>query len=96
MSDRTYNLKDLSEDIAQQFILSHAQAARITRYAVDRLRENLALGRQVRLHRLGTLTARPRAAGLARNPTTGERVYVPARRVVRLATSPSLRRRVNQ
>lgn len=91
----TYNLKDLSDDLAAEFELTHKRGAEVARFVVDRLKNELAAGKQVRLHKFGTLEARHRAAGKARNPVTGERINVPSRRVVKLTVSPELKTQLN-
>jgi nucleoid DNA-binding protein len=93
-TEATFNLKDLSDDVAVKFGLSFHAGAEVTRFVLDRIKQNLAAGKQVRLHQFGTLEARARKAGEARNPATGARVMVPARRVVKLTVSPALKRMV--
>jgi nucleoid DNA-binding protein len=93
-TEATYNLKDLSDDVAVKFGVSFHAGSEITKFIFDRIKSNLAAGKQVRLHQFGTLAARQRKAGEARNPATGARVTVPARRVVKLNVSPALKRLV--
>lgn len=90
----TFNMKDLSDAVATRFGLSQQDGANITRFVFETVKEELAAGKQVRLHQFGTLEARPRAASEARNPATGERVAVPAHRVVKLTVSPALKQLV--
>src|SRR5690606_19286206 len=92
MSARTYNLKDISNEIALEYGLTQKRGAELARFVLERIQEELVSGKQVRLHQFGTLQARTRAAGVARNLVTGELVGVPSRRVVRLTVSPSLKR----
>lgn len=91
MTTPTFNMKDLSDAVAEKFEMTHQAGAEVARFVFDRIKEELAAGRQVRLHKFGTLEARKRAAGVARNPVTGDRITVPARRVVKLTVSPSLK-----
>lgn len=91
MPTNTFNMKDLSNAVAEQFNLSNQAGAQITRYVFDRIKDELTAGKQVRLHQFGTLEARSRAAGFARNPSTNERIAVPARRVVKLTVSNSFK-----
>lgn len=95
MATPTYNLKDLSHEIAKEFGLTQQSGARIARFAFDRIKQELSNGKQVRVHKFGTLMAKKRAAGVARNPASGERVVIPARKVVRLTVSPALRSQIN-
>lgn len=63
--------------------------------AVDALFESvasaLARGDRVVLRRFGVFHTRPRKAGKARNPRTGEPVGIPRGRVVRFRPAPGLR-----
>jgi nucleoid DNA-binding protein len=90
----TFNMKDLSFAVAARFGLSQQDGANITRFVFETVKDELAAGKQVRLHQFGTLEARPRPASEARNPATGERVVVPAHRVVKLTVSPALKQLV--
>lgn len=91
MSTSTFNMKDLSDAVAERFELTNQAGAEIARFVFDRIKDELAAGRQVRLHKFGTLEARQRKAGVARNPVSGERINVPSRRVVKLTVSPALK-----
>ncbi|MBU9200113.1 HU family DNA-binding protein [Burkholderia multivorans] len=84
-------MKDLSDAVAERFNLTHQTGAEVARFVFERIKDELSAGKQVRLHKFGTLEARERAAGVARNPVTGERIEVPARRVVKLTVSPALK-----
>lgn len=95
MSTTTFNMKDLSLAVAKEFGLSNQTGSKVTRFVFDRIKAELAAGKQVRLHQFGTLEARTRAAGFARNPSTGDRVNVPSRRVVKLTVSDTLKDQVN-
>jgi len=95
MSNRTFNLKDLSLEISEVFDLTQQRGAAIAGFVFDRIRDELTNGKQVRIHKFGTFTAKSRAAGVARNPINGRRVNVPSRKVVRLGVSPFLRKHVN-
>lgn len=87
----TFNMKDLSDAVAAEFGLTRQAGAAMTKFVFDQVKAELADGKQVRLHKFGTLEARVRAAGVARNPVTGARIEVPARRVVKLTVSPALK-----
>lgn len=87
----TFNMRDLSNAIADRFELTNQSGAEIARFVFDRIKAEVAQGKQVRLHRFGTVEARERAAGVARNPVTGARIAVPKRRVVKLTVSPALK-----
>ncbi len=96
MTTPTFNMKDLSDAVAERFGLTHQGGADVARFVFDGIKAELAEGKQVRLHKFGTLEARERAAGVARNPVTGDRIAVPARRVVKLTVSPSLKNQLSR
>lgn len=96
MTTATFNMKDLSDDVAERFALTHQTGAEVTRFVFDRIKQELTAGKQVRLHQFGTLEARQRAAGVARNPRTSARITVPTRRVVKLTVSPALKHQLNK
>lgn len=87
----TFNMKDLSNNVASTFGFTGKQAAAVTKHVFDKIKDEILAGNQVRLHHFGTLEARRRQAGVARNPQTGERLTVPARRVLKLTVATSLR-----
>lgn len=91
MNNSTFNMKDLSDAVAERFDLTNQAGAEVARFVFDRIKDELAAGKQVRLHKFGTLEARQRAAGVARNPVTGDRINVPSRRVVKLTVSPAMK-----
>jgi len=94
-SAKTFNLRDLSREMAEAFNLTHQKSTAVALFMFDRIKEEMIKGKQVRIHKFGTLLAKPRAAGVARNPVNGVRVDVPSRKVVRLKVSPALRKLVN-
>jgi len=91
MPKQTYNMKDLSNDVAGSFGLTAKQGASLTKFVFDKIKGELMAGSQVRLHHFGTLEARKRRAGVARNPQTGERLNVPERRVLKMTVATSFR-----
>lgn len=92
----TFNMRDLSNAVAERFELTNQSGAEIAHFVFDKIKEELAAGKQVRLHKFGTVEARDRAAGVARNPVTGARIEVPERRVVKLTVSPALKSYIAQ
>jgi nucleoid DNA-binding protein len=92
----TFNMRDLSNAIADKFNVTNQSGADIAEFVFNKIKQEVIDGRQVRLHQFGTIEARARKAGVARNPVSGERVEVPARRVVKLTVSPSFRLLVSQ
>lgn len=93
---QTFNMKDLSDAVSSKFEFSNAVGVQVTRYVFERIKQELLAGKQVRLHHFGTLEARPRAAGNARNPATGARIVIPARHVLKLTVSKVLKAQISR
>lgn len=85
----TFNMTDLSRAVAAEFGLSLEEASERIRFVFDRLKQAVASGAQVRLHRFGTLEARMRKPGIARHLVTGAPIPVAAHRVPKLTPSPA-------
>lgn len=90
----TYNMTDLSGDVAENFGLTQASGSDITRFIFDRIKKEVAAGKPVRLHQFGTLKASKRKARKAHNPKTGVELRVPAHRVVKLVPSPAFKQQL--
>lgn len=90
-SKDTFNMKDLSVALANNFNLTAKQGAEMARFVFDEVKSQVLAGKQVRLHHFGTLEAHLRQAGVARNPQNGERLVVPPRRVLKLTVASSLK-----
>lgn len=92
----TYNLRELSDEVAEKFGMTLQGGADVARFILERIKSNVVAGKQVRLHQFGTLEAHSRAAGTARNPRTNTSICLPARRVVKLTVSPAFKSRLNE
>lgn len=90
----TFNMTDLAQEVAAAFGLSHNDAAELVRYIFARIKSAMVDGKQVRLHRFGTMEARMRKAGIARHLVTGEPIPVAAHRVAKFIPSPALETRL--
>lgn len=66
----------------------------ILKVAGDVCAEALVQGRRVSLAGLGKIEVARRAARSGRNPITGERMRIPARRIVRLNASGALKQKL--
>jgi nucleoid DNA-binding protein len=74
--------KELAEAIADEMRLTHAQATEIVQRVFDRILETLVKEGRLELRNLGVFDVKEREPRTARNPRTGEKVQVPAKRVV--------------
>ena len=59
------------------------------------LRNEIAVGNEVRVHELGTFKIAVRKAHTGRNPSTGEAIEVPEKRVPQLKFNGAISRELN-
>ena len=75
--------------------LTRAEAEAVVKIVLDAIAEALARGERVELRGFGSFSTRVRGPRRARNPKTGEEVFVPARRTPYFRPSKELARLVN-
>lgn len=85
------NKEQLVERIAQQANLSKKDANAALDAALDAIATALRRGEKVTLVGFGTFQVRERKAREGRNPQTGERIRIPARRVPAFTAGKELR-----
>jgi DNA-binding protein HU-beta len=82
---------DLVESIATEFELTKRQAGEIVDLVLDEIKEALQAGDKVQLIPFGSFLVRQRKAREGRNPKTGEKIKIPARRVPAFSAGKGLR-----
>ena len=88
---------ELITRIAERYpFLTPAEAERIVASIFDEIGNSLASGRRVELRGFGSFSVRERQARVGRNPRTGERVEVEAKRLPFFKTGKLLRQRLNE
>jgi len=85
------NKEQLVERVAQQTGLSKKDANAALDAALDAITTALRRGEKVTLVGFGTFQVRERKAREGRNPQTGERIRIPARRVPAFTAGKELR-----
>ena len=80
IADKTRQTKVVVKDILQRFL--------------DEIIDELAEGNRLEFREFGVFEIRQRAARRAQNPRTLEKVFVPAKRVVKFKVGRSMRERV--
>ncbi len=86
----------LVQTIAQQNVhLYHRDVERIVNTILDEIIEALANGDRVELRGFGAFSVKQRDARTGRNPRTGEKVEVTAKKVPFFKTGKELRERLN-
>ena len=76
--------------------LSLRDAERVVNAILDAIVEGLAEGRRVELRGFGVFTVRERRPRLSRNPSTNEKVEVPAKKVPHFRAGKELHERLNR
>ncbi|MCS7176254.1 MAG: HU family DNA-binding protein [Candidatus Kapabacteria bacterium] len=89
------NKAELVAAIAQKTGLSKAVAEKALKGVVDAVSEALAKGESVGLVGFGTFSVQQRAARRGRNPRTGARITIPARKVPKFTPGKTLRELVS-
>ena len=88
---------ELITRIAERYpFLAPAEAERIVASIFDEIGNSLASGRRVELRGFGSFSVRERQARVGRNPRTGEKVEVAAKRLPFFKTGKLLRQRLNE
>ena len=79
----TVTKKELVDRIADATRGKHVQVKKVVQGFLDEIIEELAKGNRLEFRDFGVFEVRHRAARVAQNPKTLERVQVPAKRTVR-------------
>ncbi len=86
--------KDIAARIASELKLSPSVAKKAVQLTFDSIIETLATEGRIELRNFGIFQVARRAARIARNPRTGERVSVPERYVVTFKAGKEMEERV--
>jgi integration host factor subunit beta len=87
---------DLAEKLAEKINVNKQQAESIINMFTNSIIEALANGDKVEIRGFGSFRVRERAAKEGRNPKTGEKVYVPPKKVPFFKTGKDFRAIVNR
>jgi integration host factor subunit beta len=86
---------DLIDEVAKKSDLSKKDAEVIVQAVLDSIVDSLKLGGKVELRGFGSFRLRERAARQGRNPKTGEKVFVPAKKVPYFKPGKDLKELIN-
>ena len=84
----------MAESLFNEMGLNRREALELVNSYFEELTASLAVGENVRLSGFGNFDLRDKVARPGRNPKTGEKVPIPARRVVTFRAGQKLRARV--
>ena len=86
--------KDLVEILAKKGKCSKAQAANCLNIMLDEITKTLIKGKDVILTGFGTFRTIRRKARIGRNPQTGAKLKIPAKRVAKFKAGALLKKKV--
>ena len=86
---------DLIDEVAKNSDLSKKDAEVIVQSVLDSIVESLKGGEKVELRGFGSFRLRERASRQGRNPKTGEKVFVPAKKVPHFKPGKDLKELIN-
>jgi integration host factor subunit beta len=86
---------DLIDEVAKNSALSKKDAEVIVQAVLDSIVESLKNGGKVELRGFGSFRLRERASRQGRNPKTGEKVFVPAKKVPYFKPGKDLKELIN-
>lgn len=86
---------ELVDEVAKNSDLSKKDAEVIVQTVLDGIIDSLQHGEKVELRGFGSFRLRERASRQGRNPKTGEKVFVPAKRVPYFKPGKELKELIN-
>ncbi len=86
---------ELVDEVARNSELSKKDAEVIVQTVLDSIVDSLKNGEKVELRGFGSFRLRDRASRQGRNPKTGEKVFVPAKKVPYFKPGKDLRELIN-
>jgi DNA-binding protein HU-beta len=94
MAEMTMNKSDLIEEVAARTNMTKTNANESVSALLDTVTEALAKGTKVNIPGFGSFEVGERQARDGRNPQTGEKIRIPASKVVKFKTAKQLKEAV--
>ena len=96
MEIRVVTKKEIVRTISEEIGLTQLQTKEIVQKTFDAIVETLVADRRIELRNFGVFEVKSRAPRMARNPRTGEKVYVPEKFVVTFKPGKEMEERVKE
>ncbi len=93
--EKTMTKADLIEEVSRAVEMSRKDSEIIVETVFESIIKSLQGGDKIEIRGFGSFRTRPRAARVGRNPKTGERVDVPAKKIPYFKPSKELKDLVN-
>jgi nucleoid DNA-binding protein len=94
--DRTVTKKEIVKTISEEIGLTQLKTKEIVQKTFDAIVETLVEDHRIELRNFGVFEVKRRAARKARNPRTGDKVYVPEKFVVTFKPGKEMEERVRE
>ncbi len=91
----TLTKKELAQNLSDQTELSFADAKKFVDLFFDTIKEQLNLGKTVKLSGFGTFDIVQTKERVGRNPKTMEEFPIPSKRKVKFTVSPKVKKSIN-
>ena len=91
----TLTKKELAQNLSDQTELSLAEAKKFVDLFFDTIKEQLNLGKTVKLSGFGTFDIVQTKERVGRNPKTMEEFPIPSKRKVKFTVSPKVKKSIN-
>ncbi len=88
--------KELAAALSENMLFPAQESAEVVDLFFEVISEGLGRGEKIKIHGFGNFNVREKAARKGRNPKTGERMEISARRVVTFRPSALLREALNR
>jgi nucleoid DNA-binding protein len=96
MENRVVTKKEIVKTISDEIGLTQLKTKEIVQKTFDAIVETLVEERRIELRNFGVFEVKKRAARKARNPRTGDKVYVPEKFVVTFKPGKEMEERVRE
>ncbi len=87
--------KELADALKKNIRCSAGKSAELVDLFFEVISEGLGRGEEIKIQGFGNFNVREKRARKGRHPKTGERMEIPARRVVTFKPSPAMREILN-
>lgn len=89
------NKSELIERLAQKCDIGQLQSEEVVNLIVDQMRGSLASGKRIEIRGFGSFVVKDYESYWGRNPKTGEKIWVNAKRLPAFKVGKELRERLN-
>ncbi len=86
---------ELIKIIAEKMDITHKESTEAVNLILEAITNSLSKGESIKIRGFGVFNVKEKKEKIARNPKTGEKVHVPAKKVVKFKPGKELKEIVN-